>query len=130
MDEIQSSSDAPPPAKKVKKVPKILDGTFYTIESNNDGKIIAKCVECGEIKKGEIGSSGNFKSHYKTHKSQFNRLEEYLKPSVDNTQQEIHGKSVKQSDIRHLLAPVSDEKVYFDFVPGDCINFGTLSHFL
>lgn len=76
------TSVSEPPAKKEKKIPKILDGKFYTITANNDGKIDAKCNECGEIKKGHLGSTGNFKSHYKKHKNRIDDLDKYLKEVI------------------------------------------------
>lgn len=45
-------------------------------------KIDARCMECSEVKKGFITSTGNFKTHYKSkHPGRFKALEEYLKGS-------------------------------------------------
>lgn len=57
-----------------------MDGTFFTIEQNENGKIMAKCMECQEVKKGNIFSTGNFINHYKSkHSSRVKSLEAYLK---------------------------------------------------
>lgn len=94
-----------------KKIPKILDGTFYTLDAEIglDGKISAKCNECKEIRKGNISSTGNFKSHYKKHPERLAKLEEYLKQE-DN----CHGVDLdrsKQPRMEDILTPVSEEKV-------------------
>lgn len=69
----------------MKTPPKILDGTFYTIEQIDNGKIVARCAECGEQKKGNIFSTGNFINHYKSkHEPRVKELEDFLK----NTQPE------------------------------------------
>lgn len=68
----------PPPAKR-KKTPKMLDGTFYTIHAEKDNKVEAKCMLCGHIVKGNLGSTGNFKSHFsRKHKDRASDLEDYL----------------------------------------------------
>ncbi|XP_055314626.1 uncharacterized protein LOC129575176 [Sitodiplosis mosellana] len=103
----ESSECVPPPKKK--KVPKILDGQFYEIISiDEEDRVIAKCTECLEIKKGNLKSTGNFKTHYKIHGSRLKDLDEYLKnktfvmPETSNS---------KQSDIRDVLPAVSTDKI-------------------
>lgn len=101
-----------PPVKKAKKTPRILDGTFYSIVSNNDGKIEATCCECGDIRKGDISSTGNFKTHYKlTHPSKMKQLEDYLK-KVELVQTEGGTKQLKQLEICNVQPPISQDKVY------------------
>lgn len=57
-----------------------MDGTFFTIQENDDGKITARCTECDELKKGNIFSTGNYINHYKTkHSARVKSMEEYLK---------------------------------------------------
>lgn len=99
--------DLEPPTKKPMKFPKILDGIFYTVVSNNDGNIEAKCEECGQIKKGNVSSTGNFKSHYKKYKEKFDELEKYLK-ATDN----ITEITIKQPSIRDMLPAIPQEKVF------------------
>lgn len=80
---LEATSNVSIPAKR-KKLPEILDGKFYTVVLNNNGKIVAKCVDCGDIKKGDLSSTGNFESHYKTHPHKSKQLDNYLKDkSID-----------------------------------------------
>lgn len=45
----------------------LFDGKYYNIVSNkNDGKkLVAKCVLCTKVIRGQINSTGNFLSHLK-----------------------------------------------------------------
>lgn len=72
---------APEPVKKkTKLIPKIFNGKFYVVQNESNGNIKAKCTVCGDVRKGNISSTGNFISHYKTkHSSKLNELKEYLK---------------------------------------------------
>lgn len=99
-----------PPAKR-RKIPKILDGRFYTIVSNVDGNIEAKCEECGEIRKGNLGSTGNFKSHYKKHKQRAEEVEKYLKQTVEFPD-DTENQRKRQLEIRDMLPAISDAKVF------------------
>lgn len=67
-------------AKRLKvSIPKILDGQFFDIISNENGKVVAKCKECGESKKGHLSTTGNFKSHYRMkHPVSLSKLTDYL----------------------------------------------------
>lgn len=85
-----------------------MDGAYYVLETNIDGKISAKCQECGEIRKGSISSTGNFKNHYKKHPSRFKALEEYLKQEDTIVNDNDNARQLKIADI---LLPVSQEKV-------------------
>lgn len=81
LDDLESE----PPVKKT-KMPKIFDGTFYTVEKVTMEKIEARCIECSEVRKGDITSTGNFKNHYKSkHPGRLKVLEEYLKKSTSET---------------------------------------------
>lgn len=72
-------NDSRPTKKQKTNIPRILDGKFYLIESQENDNISAKCLICNETKKGNIKSTGNFLSHYRTKHSQLaNQLEEYL----------------------------------------------------
>lgn len=90
-------------------MPKIFDGTFYSIEKRINEKIDARCLECSDVRKGSITSTGNFKNHYKTmHCGRFEALEEYLKSS--NTQNVTT--KVRQPTMPQIFTPtVSPEKV-------------------
>lgn len=65
-------------------VPRILDGIFFSIVSNDNGNIVARCVNCYENRKGNLKSTGNFKSHYRLkHSNLIGKLEEYLKGKTE-----------------------------------------------
>lgn len=79
-DNEEEQRPSPPPAKKQKKNPKILDGTFYTIQSDIGGDIKAMCTECLVIKSGTCSTTGNFRSHYRrVHPEKFQELDQYTK---------------------------------------------------
>lgn len=89
-----------------------MDGTFYKIIKRENDKIDAQCEECGEIKRGNIQSTGNFKSHYKKHGTRKKELDEYLKQqNMVQAENHIEGKSSRQPSIRETLPPVSEDKV-------------------
>lgn len=90
-----------------------MDGTFYTLDCDigSDGKISAKCNECKEIRKGNISSTGNFKSHYKKHPELLLKLEEYLKQDDSCLMDVVDENKSKQMRIADMLTPVSEEKV-------------------
>lgn len=114
MDEVTNV----PPAKKQKKIPKILDGVYYVIESCDNEKISAKCQQCGDIRKGSLTSTGNFKSHYKKHPKELKQLEEYLKQghNTETNESAEPNRSVQPriEDILAKLAPVAEEKVLIE----------------
>lgn len=63
----------------MKTIPKILNGKYYSIQKNEDGNIEAMCNNCDEVKKGNISSTGNFRTHIKKkHPSLLSQLDEYL----------------------------------------------------
>lgn len=99
-----------PPAKKarIESVPRILDGKFYTIESNVDEKITAKCIQCGEIKKGNRTSTGNFINHYRSrHSDSVKQLDEYLQGNSTGIKQS----TLTQMTLPRISATVSKEAV-------------------
>lgn len=77
-----TNEDAPmeePPTKKQRSIPRLLDGRYYTIVTDLDGKIEAKCITCDELRKGNIKSTGNFLNHYRTkHLSLVVEIEKYI----------------------------------------------------
>lgn len=85
----ENVDDNGPPRKILRvdyeKVPRILDGTFYTIESleRASGSLTAKCTQCNKCRKGNISSTGNFLSHYRsTHKDMLAELERHSKAII------------------------------------------------
>lgn len=100
-----------PPTKKVKKVPKIFDGTYFTITSQSDEQIDARCSVCEEVKKGKTTSTGNFLTHYKLkHPNQFEKLKEYLKKSHNGAEMN-ESKAAKQPPITEALQNTSTNSV-------------------
>lgn len=99
-----SSANSEPPAKKPKKLPKILNGTFYRIESETHGNIQAICTTCGEVKKGSIFSTGNFLTHYK---NKHNSKLKDLKASLKNDDKTVTAKSNQPtlSDVVNVITP-------------------------
>lgn len=68
-----------PPAKKKRSTPRILDGTFYQVESIDGDNVVAKCKECDQSRKGSLKSTGNFLSHFRSaHSERSEELEKYL----------------------------------------------------
>lgn len=70
--------------RQKRPLPRILDGMFFRVDSyvgiKTDEKVEAVCTECGEVKKGNTNSTGNFKTHYsKMHSAKSKELEQYLK---------------------------------------------------
>lgn len=72
-----------PPIKKAKKVyPKILDGTFYKVISDSNGKLSVECTTCNMTVNGTVTSTGNFHSHYqRKHKDEVQKLKDHAKAS-------------------------------------------------
>lgn len=115
-EETTEPNDAPP-TKKQKKMPKILDGVYYLVESNENGRVNVKCQTCNASIKGSLSSTGNFKSHYKKHPKEKKELDEYLKQGHNiDIGENTEGKRQTQPRIEDMLAkmaPVSDQKVIF-----------------
>lgn len=118
----------PLPKRMKKACPKLLDGHFFTLETNIesenfDGKIIAKCNECKETKKGLISSTGNFLSHYRTkHKDRVPEMEEYLKKQTDTILTTVN----RQPGIIESLKPKCTDKLvwkYCGHTERFCIKF-------
>lgn len=86
-----------------------MDGTFYAIVADNDGRIVAECTECKELRKGSDSSTGNFKSHYKAkHKDRAKDLENYLK-EADSATNIISGP--RQQKLEQVVSSSSSENV-------------------
>lgn len=87
------------------KIPRLLQSNYFTIESNVNGKVAVKCLICGELKKGDLNSTGNFLSHIK-------RKHPALMPNVTAfLNDESVGEPIRQKPITDHLAPVSKEEV-------------------
>lgn len=113
-------TEAEPVTKKIKaKIPKILDGTFYTIETNVNGKVVAVCVECKEKRRGDVWSTGNYKSHYKTsHQKRLKELENYLNDSKKTDNLSNDSQCLSRSapiTIRNFMTPIDENKVSYCF---------------
>lgn len=94
-------------AKRSKiSVPRILDGKFFLILKNVDGKIEAMCTQCKESRKGQLTSSRNFKNHYRNkHASIVSVLEDYLK------NQSIEHTFARQSSLTEFTTSMNSDKV-------------------
>lgn len=118
IETIESILEQQPPRKKSKpNVPRILNGTFYSLEGEipDDGKIEARCTECQQIRKGNVRTTGNFISHYRTtHRDKFGELELFLRRAPvsastsvsqlrkDDSFPEINKQEVNLKNIYHL----------------------------
>lgn len=110
-DSSSNGNEQLPPAKKLKKVPKIFDGKFFTITRETSEQIDARCSACEEVKKGKITSTGNFLTHYRLkHQEEFKNLKEYLKSS-QNEKQPNESKAVKQPTITESFHSISTDSV-------------------
>lgn len=107
-----SNENEAPPQKKAKKVPKILDGTYFSITSrNDDDHVEARCSECDEVKKGKLSSTGNYITHYRLkHKEKVEKLMQYLKKSIEEFGLN-DTKTVKQAPINEILQNTSTDSV-------------------
>lgn len=74
------------PKRKKVSVPRILDGKYFTIISNDDGIIIARCETCLEARRGNLLSTGNYRSHYRLlHNELYQQLDDYLRGKGEET---------------------------------------------
>lgn len=62
---IESNADESDAKKSKASIPRILDGKFFAVVKNENGKIEAVCQHCNETKKGHLTSTGNFKNHFR-----------------------------------------------------------------
>lgn len=101
---------AEPPPKKRKQIPRILDGKHFSIVSQVGEKIVARCMECDETKKGQLTSTGNFINHYRTkHSPQMTALEQHLKGTgKENATQKV---GPRQPTISELTSTVNPQRV-------------------
>lgn len=89
-------------------LPKVLDGTFYSLHAQNGDNIDGKCTECDEIRKGQIGSTGNFISHYKKmHPTRVKEMEDYLKSAKN----ESIGRVSRQPSLEESFVHASSSNV-------------------
>lgn len=106
------SEAGPSTSKKKRTIPKILDGTYYEIVKEDEDNVDVKCCECGEIKKGNIKTTGNFLTHYqKKHPASVGNLREHLeKKSSDSkkfVQRPIVGPALPKEQVRQSFNFVS-----------------------
>lgn len=80
---------------------------------------MARCGECGEVKKGNIFSTGNFINHYKSkHSSRVKALEDYLKKTGPENAVE-NSNTVRQPAITQCFS---------ENVTGEIVSFGFSSY--
>lgn len=106
-----NSSDADNTTAKKQKfcVPKIFYGKYFSIISNDEGKIEARCIECREVKKGHVTSTGNFKNHYRSrHMTLVSEMESYLKSKGDETT----GSQTRQPTLAEFSSIVNPQQVH------------------
>lgn len=102
----------------MKKTAKIFDGKFYVVEKSFGGNIEAVCQTCGEVRKGNELSTGNFISHYKIkHSELLKELKEHTKP--DNAKKK---QILQQTTLPEMLHIATPDKVYISFEKFDLID--------
>lgn len=68
-----------PPNKRARIIPRLLDGTFYEILKHEGDQVEAMCTNCQSVRKGNIKSTGNFFSHYRSkHESIMSKVRAYI----------------------------------------------------
>lgn len=65
MVQIESTNTSNAAKKRKSSMPKLLDGKYFTITKSENSKIEVTCNICGEVRRGEITSTGNFMNHIK-----------------------------------------------------------------
>lgn len=99
-------------------IPKILDGTFFTIikkvKEEKNGKttwkVEVKCKECGEVKRGSKDSTGNFFRHYRSvHPDRVKAAEEYVAQFIKTPN--LRKTTPRQPDIRAYAQDISADSV-------------------
>lgn len=92
------------------KIPRLLDGKYFSIESRNRLDIVAKCMQCGRTRKGSIKSTGNFMDHYRSfHPQLIPEIETYKKvkddgnPKIPST----------QTTLKTMFSPLTTKVVSF-----------------
>lgn len=106
-------------AKRPKySLPRILDGQFYHLEGNvddisSDGRISVKCNTCNKTRKGNIKSTGNFLSHYRSaHSELVTKLEQHLQRNGKSDEiKSTTSQNLIQSKIQSCAPPISKEDV-------------------
>lgn len=95
--------------KRIKSVPKILDGKFFEITiRSSDNNVKARCTQCSTIRSGSIAGTGNFTRHYyEKHKERIEELYNHIKPK----QNILSTAGKDQSTL--TITDVTTEKVFF-----------------
>lgn len=92
--------------KRRLNIPRLLDGTFFSIVKTEGSKIVAKCSNCGKERKGEITSTGNFMDHIKKwHPGLVEKAEAYRK-NLDEGKAKAH-----KATIRDMLTTFTQHDV-------------------
>lgn len=96
--------------KKI-SIPKLLDGKYFTIVTMENNKVDVTCNTCGEQRKGDIRSTGNFMTHIrKDHDHLVNEVEQY-KSKRGSTTDEEGNKRKRQKLIDDMLKGFTTEQV-------------------
>lgn len=93
--------------------PRILQGKYYEVLKDDNGKVEARCTNCSEIKKGHVTSTGNFLSHYRTvHATLLKELDEYRKGDSNPESKRL---SLNQTKMTKFNGMVSKKKVNINY---------------
>lgn len=102
---VESNAHAQP-NENDEKLPKIVDGKFFTFCSKENNSIKATCVTCKQNVLGSATSTGNFLSHLKRkHPSRVEEYKTYLKNN------ETKNEKLKTNLIQSTLIEPYPEKV-------------------
>lgn len=113
------------PSKKKSTVPKILDGKYFAIVNRQDLNVTAKCAVCGQERKGNVHSTGNFMDHIKkSHPELVDEVKHHRKFGSEDQE----NKYVKS--LHKTLSSFTQEEVNFIKISYHFRNnvFRTLSH--
>lgn len=106
-----TSASVPKRKKSNETIPRILDNTFFNIVEIKEKGIIVRCTECKELKKGELSSTGNFKTHYRIkHPALLTKLEEHLK------KKSIETRVSTQPTLQHFASSSNLDTVIIEIV--------------
>lgn len=123
-----ANGNSEPETKKLKRPSKVLDGTFFTIKTRDGDSIEAMCSHCNEIKKGNMYSTGNFITHYKSkHADRLDELKNYLKKS-NTSDRPLKTKNDRQPSINESFAStsgdtVSNKRLFNEFLPHVTLDY-------
>lgn len=112
IDSIENETSEESTIAKRKKLsdPKILDGTYFIVESKIGQQIVAQCVECQKPISGSQCSTGNFIKHIRRiHPQLTQKLDRYLKSKINEPS--TLSKTTVQPTLDKFTSNVQPEKV-------------------